>query len=74
MSYSLGFRDPGNFSHFFKRRTGMSPARYRAIVIKKTSDAPIQTSSHYHDWPLGAQVDWHQPHMCLYQVHIEDAR
>ncbi|PSJ51053.1 helix-turn-helix domain-containing protein [Pseudaminobacter soli (ex Li et al. 2025)] len=51
ISYSLGFRDPGNFSHFFKRKTGMSPARYRAMAIKKTSDAPIQTSSDYHDWP-----------------------
>lgn len=51
ISYSLGFRDPGNFSHFFKRKTGLSPARYRAMAIKKTSSEPIQTSSDYHDWP-----------------------
>lgn len=48
---SLGFRDPGNFSHFFKRKTGLSPARYRAMAIMKSSSAPIQTSSDYHDWP-----------------------
>lgn len=51
IAYSLGFRDPGNFSHFFKRKTGLSPARYRTIAIRKTSSAPIQTSSDYHDWP-----------------------
>lgn len=51
IAYSLGFRDPGNFSHFFKRKTGLSPARYRAIAIQKTSSAPIQTASDYHDWP-----------------------
>lgn len=51
ISYSLGFRDPGNFSHFFKRKTGISPARYRAMAIRKNNDTPIQTSSDYHDWP-----------------------
>lgn len=51
IAYSLGFRDPGNFSHFFKRKTGHSPTRYRAMAIQKTSSAPIQTSSDYHDWP-----------------------
>jgi hypothetical protein len=30
---------------------GVTPARYRAIAIQKTSSAPIQTASDYHDWP-----------------------
>lgn len=51
ISYSLGFRDPGNFSHFFKRKTGTSPARYRAMTISRNNDAQLQTSSDYHDWP-----------------------
>jgi len=51
IAYSLGFRDPGNFSHFFKRKTGLSPVRYRAIAIQKTSSVPVPTASDYHDWP-----------------------
>lgn len=51
ISYSLGFRDPAAFSHFFKRKTGLSPVRYRAVVAAETSDTPMATSSDYHDWP-----------------------
>lgn len=29
IAYSLGFSDPAYFSRFFKRRTGMSPGRFR---------------------------------------------
>lgn len=51
ISYGLGFRDPANFSHFFKRRTGLSPARYRALSRDATSASTIPLSSSYYDWP-----------------------
>lgn len=51
ISYSLGFRDPGNFSHFFKRKTGVSPARYRSLALDATSASTIPLSSSYYDWP-----------------------
>lgn len=51
ISDTLGFRDPANFSHFFKRKAGISPSRYRAITVNQTRTASVQTSSDYHDWP-----------------------
>lgn len=51
IAYSLGFRDPGNFSHFFKRKTGLSPARYRALSLSEAQKLTMPTSSDYHDWP-----------------------
>lgn len=51
ISYSLGFRDPANFSHFFKRKTGVSPARYRVLSRDATSASTIPLSSSYYDWP-----------------------
>jgi AraC-like DNA-binding protein len=51
ISYGLGFRDPANFSHFFKRKTGVSPARYRALARDATSAPTIPLSSSYYDWP-----------------------
>ena len=51
ISYGLGFRDPANFSHFFKRKTGVSPARYRALARDATSGPMIPLSSSYYDWP-----------------------
>jgi AraC-like DNA-binding protein len=51
ISYGLGFRDPANFSHFFKRKTGVSPARYRALARDATSASTIPLSSSYYDWP-----------------------
>ena len=29
IGYSLGFRDPGYFNRFFKRRRGLAPGAYR---------------------------------------------
>jgi AraC-like DNA-binding protein len=29
IAYSLGFRDPANFSHTFRRWTGLSPRQFR---------------------------------------------
>jgi AraC-like DNA-binding protein len=51
ISDSLGFRDPANFSHFFKRKTGVSPAKYRALAATATGAASIPSSSGYYDWP-----------------------
>lgn len=51
ISYGLGFRDPANFSHFFKRHAGLSPARYRALSVSEAQRLTIPTSSDYHDWP-----------------------
>lgn len=51
ISDSLGFRDPANFSHFFKRKTGVSPAKYRALAATATGTASIPLSSGYYEWP-----------------------
>lgn len=51
ISDSLGFRDPTNFSHFFKRKTGVSPARYRMLARDASSAPSIPLSSSYYDWP-----------------------
>jgi AraC-like DNA-binding protein len=47
---SLGFRDPANFSHFFKRKTGVSPAKYRALAVG-AAGAAVPLSSGYYEWP-----------------------
>jgi AraC-like DNA-binding protein len=51
ISDGLGFRDPANFSHFFKRKTGVSPARYRALAQSSPDQTTIPLASSYHDWP-----------------------
>lgn len=51
ISYSLGFRDPANFSHFFKRKTGVSPAKYRSLAQSASDVSTIALSSSYYDWP-----------------------
>jgi AraC-like DNA-binding protein len=51
ISDTLGFRDPANFSHFFKRRTGLSPAKYRAHAASTASGGAVPVSSDYADWP-----------------------
>jgi len=50
ISDSLGFRDPANFSHFFKRKTGVSPAKYRALAVGAAGTA-VPLSSGYYEWP-----------------------
>lgn len=51
ISDGLGFRDPANFSHFFKRKTGVSPAKYRSMALSAAHSSTIALSSSYHDWP-----------------------
>ncbi len=50
ISDSLGFRDPTYFSHFFKRKTGLSPAGYRTVARASAGSETI-LSSGYADWP-----------------------
>lgn len=51
ISDSLGFRDPANFSHFFKRKTGVAPAKYRALAQGSPQSSAVTLASSYHDWP-----------------------
>ena len=51
ISDSLGFRDPTYFSHFFKRKTGLSPAGYREIARASAGSENSVLSSGYADWP-----------------------
>jgi AraC-like DNA-binding protein len=51
ISDSLGFRDPANFSHFFKRKAGVSPAKYRTMTASQARSVTIPTSSDYYEWP-----------------------
>lgn len=49
LSYTLGFRDPAHFSHFFKRMTGLAPGRFREM---STASAPEGFSPpSFSDWP-----------------------
>lgn len=36
ISYDLGFKDPGYFSRFFKRSTGLPPGKFRALSNQPT--------------------------------------
>lgn len=47
----LGFRDPAAFSHFFKRRSGVSPAQYREMFQTGLNGTELIGSTEYHDWP-----------------------
>jgi AraC-like DNA-binding protein len=51
ISEGLGFREPTNFSHFFKRKTGLSPAKYRLLAQNTASASTLALSSSYYDWP-----------------------
>jgi AraC family transcriptional activator of pobA len=48
IGYSLGFRDPGYFNRFFKRRQGLAPGAYRkAARLRSGAD----DSSSFAAWP-----------------------
>ncbi len=51
ISAGLGFRDATYFSHFFKQKTGCSPAEYRRIARRADTPAHLQLSAGYSDWP-----------------------
>lgn len=47
----LGFADASRFSHFFKRRTDMSPGTYRAVVSRPDSEDLKELRRGFADWP-----------------------
>jgi len=47
----LGFADATRFSHFFKRRTDMSPGAYRAIVSRPEGEDLVELRRGFSDWP-----------------------
>jgi AraC family transcriptional activator of pobA len=50
LSYSLGFRDPAHFSHFFKRVVGTSPGAHRRRALD-TGREPQPPPVTFADWP-----------------------
>ena len=48
---SLGFRDVGHFSRFFKSKAGLPPATYRDRVVLPVGDDHKVPRSSYADWP-----------------------
>ena len=51
ISYSLGFRDPSSFSHFFKRRIGQPPTAYRKVAARPLENAQDFPKRSFADWP-----------------------
>ncbi len=47
----LGFADASHFSHFFKRRTDLSPGAYRSVVSRPDSDDIQDLRRGFSDWP-----------------------
>lgn len=47
----LGFSDATRFSHFFKRRTGISPGAFRAVVSRPENDDLATLKQTFSDWP-----------------------
>lgn len=47
----LGFADASRFSHFFKRRTDMSPGTYRAVVSRPEAEDLQILRRGFADWP-----------------------
>lgn len=51
ISISLGFRDVGHFSRFFKAKTGLPPGAYRAKVAAAPIGSGDGVRTTYADWP-----------------------
>jgi AraC family transcriptional regulator, transcriptional activator of pobA len=51
LSHSLGFRDPAHFSNFFKRTTGMTPGRYRRMMVMSDPATIAGSPATFADWP-----------------------
>lgn len=48
---SLGFRDVGHFSRFFKSKVGMPPGRFRDQAAQAADEGRSRQASTYADWP-----------------------
>lgn len=48
---SLGFPDPSRFSHYFRRRTGMSPSAFRTLAQRRTVAEDPELRRGFEDWP-----------------------
>ena len=48
---SLGFRDVGHFSRFFKAKVGLPPAAYREKVALSVKHGYEVRETNYADWP-----------------------
>lgn len=50
IAHSLGFSDSAEFSHFFKRNSGLSPSSFRQQA-RNQSEALRMTTTSFADWP-----------------------
>lgn len=48
---SIGFRDVGHFSRFFKSKTGLPPGKFRKTISRSVQDGSEVPESTYADWP-----------------------
>lgn len=48
---SLGFRDVGHFSRFFRSKVGLPPGAYRDRAARSTADGADIQPNNYSDWP-----------------------
>jgi AraC family transcriptional regulator, transcriptional activator of pobA len=51
VALSVGFRDVGHFSRFFKSKVGMPPGKYRDSTSRTAGDYSKIPASTYADWP-----------------------
>jgi AraC-type DNA-binding domain-containing proteins len=51
IAYGLGYAEPTYFSHFFKRRTGLTPAGYRRLVRERARLREPGPTFGFADWP-----------------------
>ena len=51
VSASLGFRDVGHFSRFFKAKADLPPGAYRARIARMQKSGAQSPDSTYADWP-----------------------
>jgi AraC family transcriptional activator of pobA len=51
LGHALGFNDPGHFSSFFRRMTGMPPGRYRKQAAASRLQGVNAPTPSFADWP-----------------------
>ncbi|NLQ16214.1 helix-turn-helix domain-containing protein [Marinomonas sp. M1K-6] len=48
---SLGYNDASQFSHFFKKETGLSPRQFKRHYVEKDLQKPQSGRQDFSDWP-----------------------